>query len=82
MPRREKFSEKSLRALSSWNRMCDGAGLVGGEEENASERRGFRDRVDFRLGAIKQLTRERERNMQKSTNKININIKINEGTYA
>ena len=69
MPRREKFSEKSLRALSSWNRMCDGAGLVGGEEENASERRGFRDGVDFFLGAIEQLTKERKREREGQTEK-------------
>ena len=54
------------------------------EEEDPSERRGFWDRVDFRLGASKQLTKEkgRERNTQKRTNNININIKITEGTYA
>ena len=54
------------------------------EEEDAPEQKGFWDRLDFRLGAIEQLTKERgrERNMQKSTNTININIKINEGTYA
>ena len=54
------------------------------EEEDAPNRRGFWDGVDFRLGAIEQLTKEkgRERNTQKRTNNININIKINEGTYA
>ena len=54
------------------------------EEDDALEQRGFWDEVDFRFGAIEQLTKERgrERNMQKSTNTININIKINEGTYA
>ena len=53
------------------------------EEEDAPEQRGFWDKVDFSLGAIEQLTKEgRERNTQKSTNKININIKINEGMYA
>ena len=40
------------------------------EEEDAPERREFRDEVDFCLGAIEQLTkeRERERNTLKSTN--------------
>ena len=54
------------------------------EKEDAPEQRGFWDKVDFSLGAIEQLTKERgrERNTQKSTNKININIKINEGMYA
>ena len=43
---------------------------MGEEEEDALERRGFKDGVDFRLGAIKKLTkeRERERNKQKSNN--------------
>ena len=31
------------------------------EEEDAPKRRGFRDGADLRLGAIKQLTKERER---------------------
>ena len=31
------------------------------EKEDASERKGFRDEVDFRLGAIEQLMKERER---------------------
>ena len=57
MPRLEKFSEKSLWALSSRNRIEEG---VGSEEEDALERRGFWDGVDLRLGAIKQLTQERE----------------------
>ena len=54
------------------------------EEEDAPERRGFWDGVDFHLGAIEQLMKEtgRERNTQKSTNNINLNIKINEGTYT
>ena len=40
------------------------------EEEDAPERRGFGDGVDFRLDATEQLKkeRERERNMLKSTN--------------
>ena len=41
---------------------------VGSKEVVALERRGFRDGVDFRLGAIEQLTerrRERERHAKK-----------------
>ena len=53
MPRREKFSKKSDLAFSSWNQMCEGVGSDGEEEEeDAPERRGFRDGVDLRLGAI------------------------------
>ena len=37
--------------------MCEGVE----SEEDALEQRGFQDRADFRLGAIKQLRRERER---------------------
>ena len=69
---REMFSKKSLQALSARNRTWYGVGLIEGEEEDAPKQRGFRDEVDFRLGAIEQLMkekeRERERNMQKSTN--------------
>ena len=61
MPRYEKFSEKSLWALSSRNLTWDGVGSEGEEEEDAPERRGFRDEVNFGLGAIEQLMRERER---------------------
>ena len=67
MPRHEKFSEKSLWALSSWNRMWDGVESEGEEEEDALEWRGFWDEVDFCLGVIEQLTRESER--EKWTNK-------------
>ena len=70
MPRYEKFPEKSLQALLSWNLTWDGVKLAEGEEEDAPEWRGFQDEVDLRLGAIKQLIerkRKRERNTQKST---------------
>ena len=82
MPYREKFSEKCLRALSSWNRTWEGVGSTKGEKEDVLEQRGFRYRVDFHLSAIEQLTerkrerereRERERDKQKSTNIVNIN---------
>ena len=49
MPRLEKFSENALKASSSWNRTVEGEGSV---NEEAPERRGFRARVDLRLGAI------------------------------
>ena len=45
----EKFSENALKASSSWNRTLEGEGSV---EEEAPELRGFRVRVDLRLGAI------------------------------
>ena len=67
MPLREKFSEKALRASSSWNWICDG---VGSEEVDAPERKGFWDGVDLRLGAINTTNvnekRGRERDNQKS----------------
>ena len=59
MPCLEKFSEKSIRALSSRNQTEEG---VGSEEEvDAPERKGFWDGVDLRLDAMMQLMRERER---------------------
>ena len=51
-------------------------GLEGEEEEDASERRGFWDGVDLRLGAMMQLMhegereRERERENQKSSKQL------------
>ena len=73
MPRREKFSKKSLWALSSWNRTEEGIESAR-EEEDAPEERGFRDGVDFHFGAIEQLTkrereREREREKERETNR-------------
>ena len=53
-------------------------GLEGeGEEEDALERRGFRDRLDLHLGAIEQTKerkrkREKEGDNQKSSNKTDI----------
>ena len=49
MPRLEKFSKNALKASLSRNRTVEGEGLV---DEEAPERRGFRARVDLRLGAI------------------------------
>ena len=76
MPRREKFSEKSLQALSSRNRMWDGVESEGEEEEDSPEQKGFRDVVDFCLGATEQLKKERERESDKykSTKQFNIRI--------
>ena len=63
MPCLEKFSEKSIRALSSRNQTEEG---VGSEEEvDAPERKGFWDGVDLRLDAMMQLMRERERESEK-----------------
>ena len=56
MPYLQKFSEKSFRALSSWNHTQEG---VGSEEEDAPGRREFWDRVDFCLGAMMQLTKRK-----------------------
>ena len=61
MPRRKKFSKKSLWASSSQNWTWDGVESMRVEEEDALEWRGFQDEVDFRLGAIEQLTKERKR---------------------
>ena len=65
MPRLQKFSEKSFRASSSWNRTEEG---VGSEKEDAPECKGFWDGVDLHLGAIEQANareKERERQLEK-----------------
>ena len=49
MPHLEKFSENALKASSSRNQTLKGEGS---ENEEASERRGFRAGVDLCLGAI------------------------------
>ena len=69
MPRLEKFSENTLKASPSQNRMLEGEGS---EDEKAPERRGFRARVDLYLGAIdmtnvnKNRGRKREEQLEKS----------------
>ena len=69
MPHLKKFSENALKALSSRNRTLEGEGSV---DEEAPERRGFRARVDLRLGAIdttnvnKFRGRKREEQLEKS----------------
>ena len=49
MPRLEKFFENALKASSSRNRTVEGEGSV---DEEALERRGFRAKMDLRLGVI------------------------------
>ena len=48
----EKFSEKSFQASSSRNRTKEG---VESKEDDAPERRGFRDGAHLRFGAIDAL---------------------------
>ena len=66
MPRLEKFSENALKASSSRNRTLEGKES---EDEEASERRGVRVGVDFRLGAIDTTNinkKEREKEKKQS----------------
>ena len=56
MPRREKFSKKSLRALSSWNLTWDGVESAGGEEEDAPEQTIFQEEKTKDMNAIKYAT--------------------------
>ena len=44
-------------------------GSKGEEEEDAPKQRGFWDGVDLRLGAMMQLTKEREREREKDNQK-------------
>ena len=69
MPHLQKFFEKSFRASSSWNQIEE---VVGSEEEDVLERRGFLDGVDLHLGAIEQTNarkRERERERVRQSEK-------------
>ena len=66
MPRLEKFSKNSLRALSSWNYTWEG---MVSEEEDAPEQRGFWDGTNFCLGAITQLTKKKEREKERQVEK-------------
>ena len=78
MLRREKFSKKSLWALSSRNWTREGIE----SKEDAPEQRGFRGGEDLRLGAIEQTNRERDRQAERYQH---IKIKDKEkknGTYA
>ena len=56
MPRHEKFLKKFNLAFSSRNLTEEGEGSEGIKEEDAPERRGFRDGMDLRLGVMTQLT--------------------------
>ena len=85
MPRLEKFSENTLKASSSRNRIWDS---VGSEDEEALERRGFRAGMDLRLGVIdttnvnRKSGRERKDN-QKSPKQYQIyQVYWKESTYA
>ena len=81
---REKFSEKSIQAFSSRNQTWEGLESTREEEEEeALERRGFRDGVDLCLGAIEQLIeRERERERERTNRKIPTQININKKCYV
>ena len=63
-PHRQKFSEKSFQASSSWNRIWEG---VGSEEDNALKRKGFWDGADLRLGAIDTTNVNRKRGRERET---------------
>ena len=64
MPCLEMFSENALKASSSWNRTLEGEGS---EDEEASERRGFRAGVDLHLGAIDTTNVNRKRGRERKT---------------
>ena len=64
MPHLEKFSENALWASSSWNQREIRAKS---EDEEASERRGFRAGVDLRLGAIDTTNVNKKRGREKET---------------
>ena len=57
IPRLDKFSEMSLQAFSSWNRMWRGVR----SEEDVPKRRGFQDEVDLHLGVGMEMGRGRAR---------------------
>ena len=65
MPRLEKFSKNVLKTSSSRNRTLEGEGS---EDEEASERKGFRAGVDLRLGAIDTTNINRKRGKERKDN--------------
>ena len=72
MPHLEKFSKNALKASSSRNRTLEGEGS---KDDEAPERRGFRARVDFRLGVIDTTTINRNRGRKRKTiRKVSSNI--------
>ena len=64
MPHLEKFSENSLKALSSQNRIVE---REASEDEEAPKRRGFRAGVDLRLGDIDTTNVNRKRGRERKT---------------
>ena len=82
MPHLEKFSENSLKALSSWNRTVE---REGSEDEEAPKRKELRAGVDLRLGAIDTSNinnREGEKERQFEKSQAVSNIKNIEKKYA
>ena len=82
MPCREKFSINALWASSLWKRRERGAWS---EKEEAPEWRGFRTRVDLRLGAIditniKKIEREKKKTIRKAPKQFII-VRICEKMY-
>ena len=68
MPHLEKVSENALKASSSQNQTLEGEGSV---NEEAPKQRGFRARVDLRLGVIDttNINRFRGRKREKQSEK-------------
>ena len=64
MPCLEKFSENSLKASSSRNRIVEGEGS---EDEKAPEWRGFRAGVDLHLGARNTTNVNEQRGRERKT---------------
>ena len=60
-----EISENALKASSSWNRTLEGEGS---KDEEAPERRGFRARVDLRLGAIETTNVNQKRGRERKDN--------------
>ena len=65
MPCLEKFSENALKASSSRNQTLEGEQS---EDEEAPKRRGFRVKVDLRLGAIDTTNVNRKRGRERKNN--------------
>ena len=64
MPHLEKVSENALKASSSQNHTLEGEGSV---NEEAPKQRGFRARVDLRLGVIDTTNVNRDRWRERKT---------------
>ena len=62
MPRLGEFSENALKASSSRNQTLEGEQS---EDEEAPKRRGFRVKVDLRLGAIDTTNVNRKRGRER-----------------